>query len=92
MEEILFQGDCQLCLRKDTPCRNHHLIPVRLIKILPHKTTNEWKRKTIRICSSCNSYIHPENKLYKTIAFLKSQIGFQLNEREEYVMKESEQK
>ena len=83
MEETLFNGDCELCLRKDTPCRNHHLVPVRLIKILPYRIAKEWNRKKVRICNSCNIYMHPENKLYKQIAFLKQQLGYKLKEVEE---------
>jgi hypothetical protein len=74
MEEITFQGDCEICPRKDTPCRYHHFVPQRLLKILPQRFAEKWKFMKVRICNSCNNYFHPENSLYNRIEFLLNKI------------------
>jgi len=88
--EIVFKADCQVCGRKDADCRNHHLIPRRLLATLPFNRQKQWKHLQVRICSSCNSYIHPENKLYKKIIILKKQLGYKLSEEEQEVEKSDE--
>lgn len=82
MDEILFNANCELCERENTPCRNHHLIQQRLLKTLTFRKQKQWKFMTVRICNSCNGYVHPENKLYKQIAYLKTQLGYKLTEEE----------
>lgn len=82
MEEITFNSNCELCNRKDTPCRYHHLIPQRLIKILPKGKAKHWEHSKIRICNSCNNHIHPENKLYRQIEELKKQLGYKIEEKQ----------
>jgi hypothetical protein len=83
MKEITFNADCQICDRKNTPCRMHHLIPMRLIKILPMRKAKYWKLQTLKVCNSCNNHLHPENKLYEQIKVLKEQLGYRISEQQE---------
>lgn len=73
-EEITFNADCEVCRRKDTPCRNHHLVPQRLLRILPVSWTKRWEFQKVRICNSCNSYFHPEEHLYFKIKWMENKI------------------
>lgn len=73
--EITFNSDCEICGRKDTPCRNHHLIPQRLINTLPPDRMRRFEHMKLRICNSCNGYIHPENKLYNRIHVLEEMLN-----------------
>jgi len=73
--EKTFEGRCDLCHKTHRACRNHHLIPQRLLKILPKNSYLRWFKQTIVVCSKCNSYIHPENKLYERINWLENQLG-----------------
>jgi hypothetical protein len=80
MEEITFIARCELCHKADRPCRNHHLIPMRLLKRLPKNTYLRWFKKTIIVCNQCNGYIHPENHLYQRINYLEGQLGMRLTD------------
>jgi len=73
-KEITFQSTCGICGRKDAPCRRHHLIPRRLLKILSNRKRKKWNKKTVIACSKCNRFLHPENMLYKQIIALKNQL------------------
>lgn len=75
MKEMTFQARCELCHRLDQPCRHHHLIPQRLLAILPKNSYLRWFRQMIIICGKCNGYIHPENHLYKRVNYLEEQLG-----------------
>lgn len=72
--EYTFMADCDICQRKNTPCRSHHLIPSRLLKKLPPRLKKRWEFQKVNACNSCNSFLHPENHLYKKIEFLESRI------------------
>ena len=80
MKEITFNADCEICGEKDTPCRNHHLIPQRLLKILPMNRVKRLQHMKLRACNSCNNYIHPENKLYARINELEEKVRRCANE------------
>jgi len=84
MEEHTFTARCDLCHKQDRACRNHHLIPMRLLNILPKNTYLRWFKQTIVVCSSCNNFIHPENKLYGRINFLEEKCGFRITDYKEY--------
>jgi len=73
-EEITFQAKCDICGYKNVPCRRHHLIPRRLIKILSRKKAKKWSKVTVIACNKCNRFLHPENMLYKQILLLKQQL------------------
>ena len=73
-KEITFQATCEICGHKNVPCRNHHLIPKRLIKILKRNKAKKWSKKTVIACSKCNRFLHPENILYKQILILKQEL------------------
>jgi len=94
--EVLFMGDCQICGDREVSCRNHHIVPRRLLAILPKSRARRWEHQKIRICTRCNNYIHPENKLYLKILVLEKKLGYKMNDSEVEAMKElilkSEQK
>jgi RNase P subunit RPR2 len=85
-EEHLFTGDCQLCGKQNTPCRNHHMIPKRLLEILPKSKASIWEHQKVRICNRCNRFIHPENTLYRQIYILKKKLGYAVTTEEEQSM------
>jgi hypothetical protein len=85
MGEITFFGDCEICGTRNTAVRVHHLIPQRLLKILPIKMKKRWEYQKVKACNKCNSYIHPENKLYETIIQLKKQLGYNTERDEKHV-------
>jgi hypothetical protein len=70
-EEITFQGQCEICGRKNTPCRNHHVVPRRLLAIIPKNRAHKFEFWKIRICNSCNNQFHIENKFHKRICLLE---------------------
>lgn len=72
--DITFIADCQICPRKNVPCRQHHFVPQRLLKKLPFGLAKRWEFQKVIICNSCNGYFHPENHLYEEIEYLKNQI------------------
>ena len=74
--EITFISICEVCGKRDVPCRNHHVSPQRLLKTLTFEKVKQWRYQTIRICNKCNGYMHPENHLYEQIIYLKKQLGF----------------
>lgn len=73
-KEETFTADCCLCGAKDVPCRNHHLIPQRLLNILPISRRKRFKFQVIKACNRCNRVLHPENKLYERINVLVKEI------------------
>jgi len=76
-KEITFNANCQICSKKDVPCRKHHLVPQRLLNILPIKNRKKWEHLKVVACDKCNRYFHPENKLYQKISVLENKLGFQ---------------
>lgn len=72
--EITFISNCDLCGERDVQCRNHHLIPQRLLNILPLNRKKRWQHMKVVACTKCNGYLHPENKLYRTIEDLRSKL------------------
>ncbi|MEK6886830.1 MAG: hypothetical protein AABW88_03280 [Nanoarchaeota archaeon] len=74
MKEITFNADCEICGTKDTPCRNHHLIPQRLLNVLPMNRKKRLEHMKMRACNKCNGYLHPENKLYERIEVLEKKV------------------
>ena len=85
--EVVFDGDCQICGEREVSCRNHHLIPRRLLAILPKGKASKWEFQKLRICNRCNNYMHPENRLYRQIFALKKQLGYKLTEEEQAIEK-----
>jgi hypothetical protein len=73
-KEKTFNSTCEICKRKDTPCRKHHIIPRRLLKKLPLELTKKWEYQKLIICNSCQGYFHPEQKLYRHIFVLEDKI------------------
>lgn len=69
--EITFIADCEICGKKNKQCRNHHLIPRRLLKILRKSKARKWWKMTVIACDKCNRYLHPENVLYQQIMHFK---------------------
>jgi len=43
MNEITFISNCRICGAKNVSCRVHHLIPQRLLAILPKTKVREWE-------------------------------------------------
>lgn len=82
-KEITFNANCEICGRKNVPCRKHHLVPQRLLKILPFKRKERWERMTVIACNSCNCHLHPENKLYNRIKVLEGMIQIGKGENQE---------
>jgi hypothetical protein len=85
--EVLFIGDCQICGERDVSCRNHHIVPRRLLAILPKSRARRWEHQKIRICNRCNNYIHPENKLYLKILVLEQKLGYKMTDAELQIFK-----
>jgi len=79
-KEITFQSTCDVCGKVNQPCRNHHLVPQRLLRNIPISRANRWKHTKVIICNSCNGYFHPENKLYEQINVLRKQLGYKIKE------------
>jgi hypothetical protein len=75
-EEITFVGQCEVCGRKQIPCRNHHMVPRRLLAIIPKNRARKFEFWKLRICDSCNKYFHVENKFWKKIQLLETIIKF----------------
>jgi hypothetical protein len=74
MAEIRFISNCKVCGRKQVMCRNHHLIPKRLLATLPLKQQKKWRYQIVVICDKCNRFIHPENVLYRKIKGLMKEL------------------
>jgi len=73
--EITFIDTCDLCGMKKVQCRNHHLIPRRLINIIHPKKMRYWKLQVVKACDRCNLFLHPENKMYGQIRALQYEIA-----------------
>jgi hypothetical protein len=89
-EEILHEGDCQICGARNVPCRNHHIVPRRLLEILPKSRARRWEHQKIRICNKCNAYIHPENRLYEKILILEKKLGYKPTNEELRTLKKEQ--
>lgn len=75
-DEVTFVGDCEVCGRKHQPCRNHHVVPRRLLSVIPKNRARKFEFWKIRICDSCNNYFHVENKFWHKIQLLEKIIKF----------------
>jgi DNA repair photolyase len=71
---ITFIANCEICPRKNVPCRNHHFVPQRLLRTLPLELQRRWEYMKVRICNSCDKYMHPEEHLYLKIKYLEGEI------------------
>lgn len=76
-KEITFNGTCGVCGRKNVECLMHHLIPRRLLNIIPKNRARKFEHQKIIICIKCNNYFHVENKLYRRINLLERIIAFE---------------
>ena len=77
-EDITFIANCEICGKKDVSCRGHHMIPQRLMNILPKKRVKQYNFWKLKVCDICNNHFHPENKLYEKIRILEKVIKCQL--------------
>jgi transcription elongation factor Elf1 len=73
-KEITFEANCQICGTKNVSCRNHHLVPQRLLKQLPFNKVKRWEHLKVIACDNCNRFFHPEAHLYKKIIYLENKI------------------
>jgi hypothetical protein len=74
VQEITFIGKCEICGKKEAQCSNHHLVPRRLLNILPKQKIKQYEFWKVIVCTTCNKYFHPENKLYERITLLEDVI------------------
>lgn len=74
-DEITYLGNCQICYKKDVQVRMHHLIPQRLMNIIPTRYSKQFEYMKYRVCDKCNRFFHPENMLYAEIKYLKDKIN-----------------
>jgi hypothetical protein len=81
-KENTFQGNCDICGRKDTAVHFHHLIPQRLLDRIPIHLKKRWSLQKVKACNSCDSVLHPENKLYQKIVVLEKKLRGKTNEND----------
>ena len=71
-DEITFIDNCEICGKRERPCMNHHMIPRRLLNIIPKNRARKYEYWRVRICEKCNKFFHPENRWYKKMQMLEA--------------------